>query len=98
MYDKQDGRCFVRHIAFDMFTMRSGSKWPMIGPRPCAYVDPVFTSQSYDISISTVKHKHKHKKNELVHFSCAYAFAYAYVNVDQLGRSFGLFPFCILQK
>ena len=29
----------------------------MIGPRPCAYacayVDPVFTSQSYDISIST---------------------------------------------
>ena len=37
--------------------MRSGSKWPMIGPRPCAYacayVDPVFTSQSYDISIST---------------------------------------------
>ena len=28
----------------------------MIGPRPCsyacAYVDPVFTSQSYDISIS----------------------------------------------
>ena len=25
----------------------------MIGPRPCAYVDPVFTSQRYDISIST---------------------------------------------
>ena len=29
----------------------------MIGPRPCAYacayVDPVFTSQSYNISIST---------------------------------------------
>ena len=29
----------------------------MIGPRPCAYacayVDPVFTSQSYDISVST---------------------------------------------
>ena len=37
--------------------MRSGSKWPMIGPWPCsyacAYVDPVFTGQSYDISIST---------------------------------------------
>ena len=35
--------------------MRSGSKWPMIGPRPCAcaYVDPVFTSQNYDISTST---------------------------------------------
>ena len=38
--------------------MRSGSKWPMTGPRPCAYacayVDSVFThSQSYDISTST---------------------------------------------
>ena len=36
--------------------MRSGSKWPMIGPWPCAhaiaYVDPVFASQSYEISIS----------------------------------------------
>ena len=36
--------------------MRSGSKWPMIGPWPCAYaiayVEPVFTSQSYNISIS----------------------------------------------
>ena len=36
--------------------MRSGSKWPMIGPWSCAYasvyVDPVFTSQSHDISIS----------------------------------------------
>ena len=25
----------------------------MIGPLPCAYIDPVFTSQSYDISIIT---------------------------------------------
>ena len=25
----------------------------MIGPWPCAYVDPVFTSQSCDVSIST---------------------------------------------
>ena len=37
--------------------MRSGSKRPMIGPRPCAYacvyLDPVFTSQSYEIIIST---------------------------------------------
>ena len=45
----------------------------MIGPRPCAfpcaYVDPVFTCQSYD-SISTST------KNELVRFSCAYAYAY----------------------
>ena len=36
--------------------MRSGTKWPMIGPWPCAYacayIDPVFTSQSYDISMS----------------------------------------------
>ena len=53
--------------------MGSGSKWAMIGPRPCAYscayVNPVFTSQSYDIN-------HKHKKNELVRFSCAYAYPY----------------------
>ena len=37
--------------------MRSGSKWPMISPRrcayACAYINPVFTSQSYDISVST---------------------------------------------
>ena len=37
--------------------MKSGSKRPMIGPWPCtyacAYINPVFTSQSYDISIST---------------------------------------------
>ena len=36
--------------------MRSGSNWPMIGRRPCAYacayVNPVFTSQRYNISIS----------------------------------------------
>ena len=37
--------------------MRSGSKWPMNGPRTCgyacAYVNPtVFTSQSYDTSTS----------------------------------------------
>ena len=36
--------------------MRSGSKWPVIGPWPCAYasayVDHVFISQNYDISIS----------------------------------------------
>ena len=51
--------------------MRSGSKWPMTGPRPCAYacayVDPVFTS-----------HKHQHKKNELVRFSCVCAYTYDY--------------------
>ena len=44
-------------IAFHMFAWGRGSKWPMIGPRPCsyacAYIDPVFTGQSYDISIST---------------------------------------------
>ena len=58
---KQDGRCFVRHVAFDYVHMRSGSKWSMIGPWPCAYaygyVDLVFTSQSYDISISTTTNR-----------------------------------------
>ena len=63
----------------------------MIGPRPCAYacayVNPVFTSQSYDLSI-----KHKNKKNNLVRFlvlmlmlmstqfSLAYTCDYAYVD------------------
>ena len=46
----------------------------MIGPGPyayaCANVDPVFTCQSYDISISTST------KNKLVRFPCAYAYAY----------------------
>ena len=46
----------------------------MIGPWPCAYacayVDPVFTSQSYDII------KHKCKKNVLARFSCAYTYAH----------------------
>ena len=81
--------------------MRSGSNWPMIGRRPCAYacayVNPVFTSQSYDI-----QHKHKHKKNELVHFSCAYALVKTRLKIlscrvnttsgwiiKQLGISFG---------
>ena len=45
------------NIAFHMFTWGRGSKWPMIGPcscsYACAYIDPVFTGQSYDISIST---------------------------------------------
>jgi len=65
----------------------------MIGPRPCvyacAYVDPVFTSQSYDISISTST-----RRTNLSVFlvpmlmstefslaytrACAYAYAYAY--------------------
>ena len=64
----------------------------MIGPRPCAYacayVNPVFTSQSYDLSI-----KHKNKKNNLVRFlvlmlmlmstqfSLAYTCACAYAHV-----------------
>ena len=53
--DKQDCGRFVHHIAFDT-RMRSGSKWPMMGPLPCAYaiayVDPVFASQSSEISIN----------------------------------------------
>ena len=36
---KQDGRCFIHHVAFDYVHMRSGSKWFMIGPRPCAYAN-----------------------------------------------------------
>ena len=42
-------------------------KSPMIGPFPCAYVDPVFISQSYDICIST---------RRTSPFSCAYAYGY----------------------
>ena len=45
----------------------------------CAYVDPVSTSQSYELNEH--KQKQKHKKNELVRFSCAYAYAYAYALV-----------------
>ena len=49
----------------------------MIGLRPCAYVcayaDPIFTSQKYDISILSTS-----IREELVHVSCAYA----YVCVD----------------
>ena len=48
----------------------------MIGPRPCAYarsyVDPVFCSQSYDISISTSARR--------TNLSCAFIYAYAYVD------------------
>ena len=36
---KQDDRCFVCHVAFDYVHMMSGSKWSMIGPRPCAYAN-----------------------------------------------------------
>ena len=68
--------------------MRSGSKWPTIGPWPCAYVDPVFTSQSYDISTST-----RRKNLSVWHvlmlmstqfslaYTCACVFAYAYALV-----------------
>ena len=74
--------------------MRSGSKWPMIGPQPYAYADPVFSSQSYDISISTSRRR----MNLSVFFvlmlmlmstqfslaytcacACAYVYAYALV-------------------
>ena len=60
----------------------------VIGPRPCANacanVNPVFTCQSYDITISTST------KNDLVRFSCAYAllmttqFSLAYTYVIML--------------
>ena len=55
--------------------MKSGSKWPMIGPWPCtyacAYINPAFTSQSYDISISTST-----RRMNLSGFFCAYAYAH----------------------
>ena len=63
----------------------------MINPRPCAYacayIDPIFISQSYDISISTSTRR-MYLSVFLVLMStqfllaytcaCAYAFAYAY--------------------
>ena len=71
----------------------------MIGPRPCAYacayVDSVFTSQSYDISASTRRHLSVFLVLMLMLMStqfslaykcacaCAYAYAYALVLKDQ---------------
>ena len=70
--------------------MRSGLKRPKIGPRrcahACAYVDSVFTGQSYDVSTST------RRTNlsvflvlmlmlMLTQFSLAYTYAYAYALV-----------------
>ena len=48
----------INKMADEVFAiLLSGSNRPMIGPRPCAYacayIDPVFTSQSYDVSKST---------------------------------------------
>ena len=68
----------------------SGSKWPMIGPRPCAYVDPVFTGQSYDISISISTRRTNlsvflvlmlmlMSQQFSVAYTCACAYAYALV-------------------
>ena len=58
----------------------------MIGLRLCAYVDPVFTSQSYDISISTSTRRTKLSvflvlMLMLTQFSRAYICAYAYTYV-----------------
>ena len=70
----------------------------MIGPRPCAYtfayVDPVFTSQSYDINISTSTRRTKLSVFLVLlllvmltstQFSLAYtcACAYAYASENQ---------------
>ena len=69
-------------------------KWPMTGPRPCAYacayVDPVLTSQSYNISISTSTGRTNLSVFLVLMFmlmspvfslaytrACAYAYAYA---------------------
>ena len=64
----------------------------MIGPRPCAYacayVDPVFTSQSYDISISTSTRRTNlsfflvlviMSTKLALAYTCACAYAYALV-------------------
>ena len=69
----------------------------MIGPRPCAYacahVDPVFTGQSYDISISISTRRTnlsvflclcfclRRPSYHLLHMWCAYAYVYAYALV-----------------
>ena len=62
----------------------------MIGPWPCAYVDPVFTTQSCDVSISTSTRSTKLSvflvlmlRLMSTQFSLAYtcACAYAYVLV-----------------
>ena len=66
----------------------------MIGPRlcayACAYVDPVFTSQSYDISISTSIRRTNLSAFLLLMlmltqfslaYTCACAYAYAYALV-----------------
>ena len=62
----------------------------MIGPRPCAYafayVDPVFTRQSYDISKTNMSVflvlKHMSPQFSLAYTcACAYAYAYAYALV-----------------
>ena len=74
--------------------MRSGSKWPVIGPRPCAaYVDLVFTSQSYDISISTSTRRTNlsvflvliiMSTKLALPYTCACAYAYAYALVKTM--------------
>ena len=72
--------------------MRSGSKWPVIGPRPCAtYVDLVFTSQSYDISISTRRTNLSvflvliiMSTKLALPYTCACAYAYAYALVKTM--------------
>ena len=82
--------------------MRSGSKWPLIGPRPCvyacAYVAPVFTSESYDISI-TISTRRTNLSVLLVlilmlmstQFSLAYTCACAYAY--ELVKTMLKFPF-----
>jgi len=74
--------------------MRSGSQWPMIGPRPCAYacayVDPVFTSQSYQININTSTRRTNLyvflvlmllSTQFSLAYACACAYAYALVKI-----------------
>ena len=70
--------------------MSSGSKCPKIGPGlcayACAYVDPVLTSQSYDISIGT-----KHVRS-----SSGYAYAYV-AGVSLAYTSAGAYAYALVQ-
>ena len=70
----------------------------IIGPRPCAYacayVDPVFTSQSYDISISTTTRRTNLSVFLVLmlmlmstQFSLAYTCACAYANTYALSEN-----------
>ena len=75
MINKMADKAYAILFLMIWVRMRSRSKWPMIGPRPCAYacayVDLDLTSRSYNISVSTST-----RRTNLSVFSCAYVYAY----------------------